>query len=58
MISCKIDRYKYQALGKSIAETGRVGKDWYLLRGTIKGDWRTLDVIEIIKLNNYYEVNP
>ena len=58
MISCKIDRYKYQALGKSIAETGRVGRDWYLLRGTIKGDWRTLDVIEIMNLNQYYKVEP
>lgn len=58
MIGCKIDRYKYQRLGKEIAETGRVGKDWYLIRGTIKGDWRTLDVIEIMNLNKYYKVEP
>ena len=58
LISCKIDRYKYQAIGKDIAEKGMVGKSWYLLRGTIKGDWRTLDVIEIINLNDYYRINP
>ena len=58
LISCKIDRYKYQTIGKDIAEKGMVGKSWYLLRGTIKGEWRTLDVIEIINLNNYYGVNP
>lgn len=58
MVSCKIDRFKYEALGKDIAEKGRVGKDWYLLRGTIKGDWRTLDVAEIVNLNQYYKVEP
>ena len=57
-VSCKIDRYKYEALGKDIAEKGRVGKDWYLLRGTIKGDWRTIDVSEIVNLNKYYNINP
>ena len=58
MVSCKIGRLQYEAMGKDIAEKGRVGKDWYLLRGTIKGDWRTLDVSEIINLNSYYKVEP
>lgn len=58
MVSCKIGRYQYESLGKDIAEKGRVGKDWYLLRGTIKGDWRTLDVSEIVNLNQYYKVEP
>lgn len=58
MVSCKIGRMQYAALGKDIAEKGRVGKDWYLLRGTIKGDWRTLDVTEIVNLNTYYKVEP
>ena len=39
-------------------EKGRVGKDWYLLRGTIKGDWRTIEVKEIVNLNKYYKINP
>lgn len=58
MVSCKIGRLQYEAMGKDIAEKGRVGKDWYLLRGTIKGDWRTLDVSEIVNLNQYYKVEP
>lgn len=58
MVSCKIGRLQYEAMGKDIAEKGRVGKDWYLLRGTIKGDWRTLDVSEIVNLNSYYKVEP
>ena len=58
MVSCKIGRLQYEAMGKDIAEKGRVGKDWYLLRGTIKGDWRTLDVTEIVNLNKYYKVEP
>lgn len=58
MVSCKIGRKQYEAIGREIAETGRVGKDWYLLRGTIKGDWRTIEVSEIINLNQYYKVNP
>lgn len=58
MVSCKIGRMQYEALGREIAEKGRVGKDWYLLRGTIKGDWRTLDVTEIVNLNQYYKVEP
>lgn len=56
MIMCKIDRYKFKTWGKEIAETGRVGKDWYLVRGNIKGDWRTIDVVEIQRINDY--ANP
>lgn len=55
-ISCKINRKNYEAMGRDIAESGKVGTDWYLLRGTIKGDWRTLDVIEIINISKYYKV--
>lgn len=58
MVSCKINRMQYEKMGRNIAETGRVGQDWYLLRGTIKGDWRTLDVSEIVNLNTYYKVEP
>ena len=58
MVSCKIGRMQYESFGKDIAEKGRVGKDWYLLRGIIKGDWRTLDVSEIVNLNSYYKVEP
>jgi len=56
MISCKIDRYKYQSIGKDIAETGRVDKDWYLVRGKITSDWRRVDIHEIVNLNKYYKI--
>lgn len=56
LISCKIDRYLYKRFGKKIAESGRVGLDWYLLKGKIKSDWRKIDVIEIINLNEYFKV--
>lgn len=58
MISCKIGRRQFESMGRPIAETGRVGKDWYLLRGKIKGDWRTVEVSEIVNLNQYYKVEP
>lgn len=58
MISCKINRKLFESIGREIAETGRVGKDWYLLRGTINGDWRTIEVSEIVNLNKYYKVEP
>ena len=54
MISCKIDRYKYDSIGREIAETGRLDKDWFLVRGTIKGDWRVIDVKEIVNLGKYF----
>lgn len=58
LISCKIGRKLFEKLGRRVAEKGRVGKDWYLIRGEIKGDWRTLDVTEIVNLNEYYGVEP
>ncbi len=58
LISCKIGRKLFEKLGRVIAEQGRVGKDWYLIRGEIKGDWRTVDVTEIVNLNQYYKVEP
>ena len=56
MISCKIGRYQYEKMGRKIAEKGRIGKDWYLIKGTIRGDYRRVDVKEIINLNEYFKV--
>ena len=56
MISCKIGRYQYEKLGRKIAEEGRVGKDWYLIKGKIRGDYRRVDVSEIVNLNEYFGV--
>jgi hypothetical protein len=56
MISCTINRYKYEALGRSITESGRVGKDWYLIKGKIRGEWRRVEIEEIINLNKHFKV--
>jgi len=55
MISCKIDRYQYEEMGKSVAESGRIGKDWYLIKGRINGDWRRVDVSYILHLNEHFK---
>jgi DNA-directed DNA polymerase III PolC len=54
-ISCNIGRYQYEKLGRDIAEKGRIDKDWYLVKGSIKSDWRRISVTEIINLNNYFK---
>jgi DNA polymerase III alpha subunit len=54
-ISCNIGRYQYEKLGKDITEKGRIDKDWYLVKGSIKSDWRRIAVTEIINLNNYFK---
>lgn len=38
-ISCRIDRYKFKALGKPIVENAKEG-DWFLWKGAIRGEWR------------------
>lgn len=53
-ISCKIGRYQFERMGRKIAESGKVGESWYLARGKIKSDWRKVDIIEIINLNEYF----
>ena len=50
-IIATIDRYAYEAKGKTIAESGKVGEDWYLVRGAIAGKWRRINVREIFKLS-------
>lgn len=54
MISCKIGRYKYESIGRDIAEKGKIGKSWYVVQGKINSDWRRVDVDEIICLNDYF----
>lgn len=45
-----IDRFKFERMGRHIAETGKVGHDWYLVKGYIKGQWRRVNVTEILNL--------
>ena len=56
LMHCTIGRYQYERYGKRISEHGRIGLDWYLVRGKIDGDWRRITVSEIINLNEYFKV--
>ena len=49
-IICTINRYNFEGIGRKIAEQGRIGKDWYLIKGTIKGEWRKINITKIINL--------
>jgi len=52
-----VNRYKYEQIGRKIAETGKVGHDWFLVKGTIKDKWRRVDVKEILNLNTWGKEN-
>jgi hypothetical protein len=52
-IVCTVNRYRYEALGKDIVETGKEGHDWYLIKGKIKDKWRRVDVTQILNLNRW-----
>lgn len=47
-IICTIGRYQYEEFGKPIVESGKVGEDWFLVKGIIKNNWRKI-YIERIK---------
>ena len=50
-IICTINRWKFEELGgKKIAEEGKVGERWYLIKGKLKGSWRKLEVTHIVNL--------
>ncbi len=49
-IICSIDRFKFEKIGRVIAEQGRVDKDWYLIKGKIKGPWRKINITMIMNL--------
>jgi hypothetical protein len=46
-----INRFKFENIGREILETGKVGHDWYLIKGEIISDWRCVYVEEILNLN-------
>ena len=54
VISCKINRWKFESIGRKIAETAKIGSTWYLVKGKITSDWRRIDVSEIVNLNEYF----
>jgi len=55
-IICTINRWKFDMLGgKKIAEEGKVGEDWYLIEGVVKGAWRKIEITNILNLNAWRE---
>jgi len=52
-----INRYRYEEIGRDIAETGKVNEDWFLVRGKIKDKWRRVDVDAILNLNTWAKEN-
>jgi DNA polymerase III alpha subunit len=58
LISCTISRYDYDRLGHDITENGRVGIDWYLIKGSIENEkWRRIKCDEIVNLNKHFRTN-
>jgi DNA polymerase III alpha subunit len=49
-IICTINRFDFQKFGKDITETGKLDKDWYLVYGEMKHDWRKLYVKNIRRI--------
>lgn len=56
-IVATVNRYHYEAIGRSIAEKGKVGTDWYLIKGKIRDKWRRVDIQEILNLNEWGKEN-
>jgi len=53
-IICTIDRFNYERIGRDVAETGKEGTSWYLIKGKIiKGRWRKIHVGEILDLDRW-----
>lgn len=46
-IFCKIDRWKFESIGRKVSETGRPGKSLYAIKGTIPPDFRMIRVTMI-----------
>lgn len=43
-IFCKIDRFKFEQMGKAVVERGRAGKAIYAIKGTIPPEFRMIKV--------------
>jgi len=53
-IMCSIGRFDFHRLGgRVIAEEANVGEDWYLVKGSMKGNWRGITVDEILNLTEW-----
>ena len=56
-IVATVNRYAYESMGREVAETGKVGEDWYLIRGRIRDKWRRIEIDHILNLNQWGKEN-
>lgn len=49
-IICTIGRFDFEKYGREIAEKGKVGEDWYIVYGSIRNDWRKIQIKHIKRL--------
>jgi hypothetical protein len=53
-LSGKIHQRDFEEIGgREIAETGKEGESWYIVKGYIKGSWRKIEVEAIENLEGY-----
>ena len=56
-IMCTINRWKFEELGgRAIAEQGKIGYNYYLVKGKIRNQWRKIEVEAIVDLEEYKSV--
>ncbi len=53
-IHCSISKYKFEQIGIEISESARVGIDWFLIKGKIRGDYRKINASKILWLNREF----
>jgi DNA-directed DNA polymerase III PolC len=46
-IFCKVDRFRFEELGRAVIERGRPGKSLYAVRGTVPPDFRMISINSI-----------
>jgi len=51
-IICTVNRFNYQSMGKPIVETGKEGRDYYMIKGQVKHGWRKIHVKKIKRLTD------
>lgn len=56
-IVATVNRYSYESIGREVAETGKVGEDWYLIKGRIRDKWRRIEIDQILNLNQWGKLN-
>jgi len=57
-ILCVINRYVFEEMeGQRIVETSKEGETWFLIKGRMRGDWRKLEIDQILNLTDWEKEN-